>query len=320
MTMRWIGAVVLFPLLISGGAYADGAGQVEAILKADEIDSCRVKVGTFAVVIHWERKRHPVSAKWKRLETDRGYIQALDWEKRVLTLATGEERQLKRIAMKRIQTLVKLQEPSVKGEPRITKYGAKSEREKVVLPSRRSTARDSTLVRPFQAQNAPDTTLVVKEKHRPSSDIGNFGLRLLAKVAAGTVWSSITGTAAYITIGPIKKEPEDRATHAIIDELLFFASVGWAVGFPLGVSWPDPHDSWPKTFLAGVIPAMAGYSLAMTSQEHGLEVELLVYVVPVVSSLIVSEVSRKPLKDCRLSFGLAPNPDSGLSAVAKLHF
>lgn len=292
MTKLWIGAVVLFSLLIGAGAYADGSdGQVGVILKADEIDSCRVRAGAFAVVIHWEGTRHPVSGRWKTLETDRGYIQAVDWEKRLLTLATGEERQLKRIALERIQTLVKLEEPSL----------------------------DTTLVRPSQAQDEPDASLVVKEKHRPSG-IENIGLRLLAKVAAGTVWSSIAGTVAFITIGPIKGESEDGATNAIIDELLFVGSVGWAVGFPLGVSWLDPYGSWPKTFLAGVIPAVAGYSLAMASQEHHLEAALLVYVVPVVSSLIASEVTRKPPEDCRFSFGLAPNPDSGLSAVAKLRF
>ena len=72
MTNLWVGAIVLAPLLISGRAYADGVGT---ILKADEIDSTRVKVGAFAVVVHGLGERRRVSGMWDSLETARGYIQ-----------------------------------------------------------------------------------------------------------------------------------------------------------------------------------------------------------------------------------------------------
>ena len=175
------------------------------------------------------------------------------------------------------------------------------------------------LTPPAQAQEEPADSLMVKERHRPF-DIKNRGLRLLAKVAAGTVSGTLTGVVAFGILTNIVEDPSYEDTHHTVGILLFSAAIGCTFGYPMGVTLPDPHDSWPKTLLAGVIPGVAGYSLEIASENHVGKVALLEYVVPPVSSLIASEVWRKPPQDHRFSFGLAPNPDSGLSAVAKLRF
>jgi hypothetical protein len=82
-------------------AEALGAGVV---LEAGQIDSSRVAVGTFAVVIYGQGEQHPVSGEWESLETVRGYIQAVDAE--TLTLALGRDGLPERIAVDRIQTLL----------------------------------------------------------------------------------------------------------------------------------------------------------------------------------------------------------------------
>ena len=100
--------------------------------------------------------------------------------------------------------------------------------------------------------------------------------------------------------------------------------VGGTVGFPLGVTAVDPYDSLPATLLAGVIPGTVGVILLRfglvpnpTRRIAGL---WLTYVIPQFSALSVSEGWRNPPEDRRTSFGLAPGPNGGLSAVTTLRF
>ena len=247
------------------------------ILEAGQIDSCTVEVGVPAVVICGLGYRDPVTGQWPRLTRARGVLQAVNSQR--LLLGAAESGRSQRIDLSRIQTLT----------PEETSVSFSASRDTV------------------QAQTGSVDSLAVKEKRRPP-DIENLGLRLLAKVAVGTVSGAFTGL-GWVVAGGL--DPR---------RLLLGAAIGSSVAFPLGASLVDPHDSWPKTLLAGVIPAVAAYSFARISPEHTLDALLFVYVVPVIGSLIVSEVSRKPPQDRCFSFGLAPNPASGLSAVAKLHF
>ena len=98
--------------------------------------------------------------------------------------------------------------------------------------------------------------------------------------------------------------------------VLSSAAIGTSVGFPLGVSLVDPYDSFPKTLLAGVIPIglwRMGNSVSMPGF-------WMASIVSVISSLTVSELSRKPPQDRRVSVGLVPAPKGRLSAVATLRF
>ena len=153
-------------------------------------------------------------------------------------------------------------------------------------------------------------------------DIENSGLRLLAKVATGTA-SGVVFTAMSVFVVDVTEERKgdpDADAYRPIGFLLAGGAIGCSVGFPWGVSKVDPYDSLPKTLLAGVIPGLAGYRLLGVSQQHAGTAFLLMYVVPVVNSLIASELWREPPQDRRVSFGLAPTLNGGLSASAILHF
>ena len=145
----------------------------------------------------------------------------------------------------------------------------------------------------------------------------NSGLRILKKVGVGT----FSGTAfTLMAIGVHEKIWESsRDLDGAGYFLLYGFGIGWSVGVPLGVSSVDPYDSLPKTLLAGFIPGAVevGLLLMGNSMTEGL---WMLSVGPVISSLIASELSRKPPQDRRVSVGLVPNPKGGLSAIATLRF
>ena len=146
----------------------------------------------------------------------------------------------------------------------------------------------------------------------------NSGLRILKKVGVGT----FSGTAfTLMAIGVHEKIWESSRNPDGVGHFLFYGGgIGWSVGFSLGVSSIDPYDSLPKTLLAGFIPGAVevGFLLLMgNSMTEGL---WMLSVGPVISSLIASELSRKPPQDRRFSVGLVPALKGGLSAVAMLRF
>ena len=172
-----------------------------------------------------------------------------------------------------------------------------------------------------EVQAEPVDSLMVKEM-LPSSNIENADLRFLAKIAAGT-FSGIVFTGMAMGAMDRIEEPKgdpDADAYRIIGFLLAGGAIGCSVGFPFGVSSVDPYDSLPITLLAGVIPGLAGYSLLRVSQQHDETAFLLMYVVPVINSLIASELWRKPPQDRRVSFGLASTLNGGFSASATLYF
>ena len=75
------------------------------VLKAGEIDSGKVRVGVFAEVVYGKGARDPVSGKWEKLVTARGYIKAVDAEGLTLGRSFRKKRK-KRIAFARIERLI----------------------------------------------------------------------------------------------------------------------------------------------------------------------------------------------------------------------
>ena len=146
----------------------------------------------------------------------------------------------------------------------------------------------------------------------------NSGLRILKKVGVGI----FSGTAfTLMAIGVHEKIWESsRNTDGVGHVLFSFGGIGWCVGFPLGVSSVDPYDSLPKTLLAGFIPGAVEVGFLLLTGNSMTEGLWMLSVGPVISSLIASELSRKPPQDRRISFGLSPTLNGGLSAVAQLHF
>ena len=257
------------------------------VLKAGAIDSSTVEVGALAVVIHGQGERQPVSGEWENLATARGYIQAVNVE--ALTLVLEGDHGAKQIPLKRIQTLVL-----------------------IGSPSRRSPVGDRTQD-DTQAESAAVTA--------PSSDTPSVRLesspsdlpvevRIAKKIVLGT------GMGIVLTGGIFVQADDPLEGYGL---LIYGIGVGCSVGFPLGVTLADPHDSFSKTMLAGVLPAAFGVLLTITTNDGG-PMLLGSYLVPLFSSIIVSEASRKPPGDSAVSLGLSPTPHGGLSAVAKLRF
>ena len=72
------------------------------VFEAGEIDSSTVKPGAYVEIIYGSGERDPVSGEWERLDTARGYIQAIDAERLVI----GERFWKKEIALERIRKLI----------------------------------------------------------------------------------------------------------------------------------------------------------------------------------------------------------------------
>ena len=291
-------AAAALGFLLSTSTYGDSppniveALQTGVILEAGEIDSNTVEVGVPAVVIYGLGYRDP-TGKWPRLTRARGVIRAVN-SKRLL-LSVGGKGRSQRIDLPRIQTLI-LGETSVS----------------------LSASRDTV-----QAQIEPVDSLAVKEIPPFWWDLeNNKGLRRLKKVAAGTA-SGVVLTAVAFSVQSSTIEPSgdpDRDAWRSLGFLLVGSTIGCSVGFPIGVTLVDPYDSLPVTLLAGIVPAAAGIGVITIDQERSGTAFLLIYVAPVISSLIASELWRKPPQDRRVSFGLSPTFNGGFSAVTTLRF
>ena len=83
------------------------------VFEAGEIDSSTVKPGAYVEIIYGSGERDPVSGVWERLDTARGYIQAIDAE----TLTIGERFWKREIELERIQKLII--SDSVRGRSRV---------------------------------------------------------------------------------------------------------------------------------------------------------------------------------------------------------
>ena len=145
-------------------------------------------------------------------------------------------------------------------------------------------------------------------------------VRIPTKVVSGTL-SGVAFTVIGVGVVASMDDRSSENTHADIGHLLIGMFIGSSVGFPLGVSAVDPYDSLPKTLLVGVIPpVLAGYALAIASEEMEDIGVPVMYIGPIIGSLYASEKWRKSPQARRVSFGLAPTPNGGLSAAAILCF
>ena len=182
------------------------------------------------------------------------------------------------------------------------------------------------LVQPAQAE--PLDSLTAKEMS-PPFDIENEALRFFAKVAAGTA-SSVAFTAIGFGVVGHALSPlsgDSYSDDGLEGYGLLFASlyVGNLVGFPLGVSKVDPHDSLGKTLLGSGVAGLGGLGLVAISviarSEALAHLGVMVsFAAPPIVSIAMSEASRKPPQDRRVSFALAPALNGGLSTSATLHF
>ena len=183
------------------------------------------------------------------------------------------------------------------------------------------------LARPVQAQTpvAQEDSLTAKEMY-PPFDIENEALRFFAKVAAGTASSVVFTAIGFGVVGHALSDGS-YSDDGLEGYGLFFASlyVGNLVGFPLGVSTVDPHDSPGKTLLGSGVAGLGGLGLiaiaVITRSEALAHLGVTVsFAAPPIVSIAMSEKSRQPPETRRVSFGLAPTLNGGLSAIATLRF
>ena len=155
---------------------------------------------------------------------------------------------------------------------------------------------------------------------------------MLAKLGTGTASGTILTFISWYALSDVMGDgPYPDSNHEAGDGLesatlfLYGAAIGCSLGFPLGVTAVDSHDSAPKTFLFSGAAFLGGLSLAAAGAK--LESDTLAasgiissFAGPPVVSIIVSEKSRKSPQDHRVSFVLAPIPNGGLFLVSKLGF
>ena len=169
-----------------------------------------------------------------------------------------------------------------------------------------------------QAVNHSDSLSEQMEAMGKRAKQENSGLRILKKVGVGT-FSGIAFT--LMAKGVHEKIWESDRNLDGVGHLLFYGGgIGWSVGFSLGVSSVDPYDSSPKTLLAGVIPGAVEVGFLLLTGNSMTEGLWMLSVGPVISSLTVSELSRNPPQDRRISVGIGPDTRGRLSAVTTLRF
>ena len=156
--------------------------------------------------------------------------------------------------------------------------------------------------------DTPVESLMVRERPRPF-DIENRDLRILVKLASGTASGVVLGAISYVGLG------------GEVVGTTFGLLIGSRFGFSWGVSVVDPYDSLAETLSAGVLPVFVGYFLSYL-HTYG-EISDLLYVATPISSLVASELSRKPPQDgqnSHISIRLVEVPNGGLSTVVSLRF
>ena len=230
-------------LVLMAAVCGPSALRAGVVLEAGAIDSSSVAVGAFVVVIYGQGEQHPVSGEWESLTTARGYIRAVDWERRQMTLALGRDRDRwpQPIALHRIQTLVLVSSPSPGSG-----IGDRS-------------AADKVETGPVVASTGDSTERVERGVKNERT-----GIRIIKKVVAGTLSSIVLSAIIAERLFTLDPEPELESGPfgrglAVAVNLVYTNMIG----FPIGVSSVDPHDSFYKTLLGGILGGLGGFGTGM---------------------------------------------------------
>ena len=192
---------------------------------------------------------------------------------------------------------------------------------------RRASGQRKLQVQPAQAQTMLEDSLMKKKKHLPEREDSlvvermrhplmkkEKNLLVLKKLIAGTSTSALS---ALFVGGQIKARSErENVRTAFVLGLAY----GTMIGFPMGVSKVDPHDSFTRTLIGGLLGGMPGIAM-MTYDITSLGL-FTALIGPVIGSMYASEKWHKPPRSRRVSFGLvSPHLlNGGLSAVTTLRF
>ena len=136
--------------------------------------------------------------------------------------------------------------------------------------------------------------------------------RVVGKLFSGVLGGglfALAGGAIGINVG------EDETYDPFVNSLIS-GWVGYLVGVPAGMSVFDPYDQFKYSLVGSLIGGAVSLPLLYIEED----LWSVLFIVPFVSAAIMSEFSRKPPKDRRVSIGLLPSPKGRLSAVATLRF
>ena len=201
------------------------------------------------------------------------------------------------------------------------------------------------LARPAQVQTEPEAArsdslseqlAAMVERYQKKAD-NREDLRIAKKVVSGTLTTAFFTAVCFSVVGEVLSDGS-YSDDGLEGLGLLWGSlyVGNLIGFPLGVSAVDPHDSLGYTLLGSGVAGLGGLGLvvggAIMSSEPLAQIGFMAsFIAPPIVSVAVSEASSNELnveasaeqskpQDRRVSFGLVPIPKGGLSAVATLRF
>ena len=307
--LGFFGTVILLLAMVNHAHADTGREDAEGlrlrtrvVLEPGKIDSSTVEVGALAVIVHMQEKPHPILREWEQLVTTRGYVQSVDAE--VLTLALERNGRTQRIAVDRIQRLT-------------------------LIGSSETVERNSAQVAVSRADGGFEGTLDTLSVRTDDKADTRIGKKLAVGVLGG-VGGGLVGAALMVSA--------DRGDFGVALPALFGFWGGNLVGTAVGVSSVDPQDNFLITLagsaLLGVgVPYGVVFMFADVNNEtaygiFGAISVLSAFLGPIVGATIASERWRKPLsaklhlkpEARRVSVGLVPQPQRGLSAIATLRF
>ena len=267
--------------------------QTGKILEAGEIDSSTIDVGAFAVVIHGQGERHPVSGGWERLATVRGYIHAVDAD--VLFLTQGKNLGPQQIALQRIQKLVLI-------DPGRVPSGAKEK------PTPRSADGDS-----LEAHVGTEAAAAKRLTLKLGAGI-TYGF---AGALAGVILGAYSGH--YLLGGHNCSGDQSCGLAAAFGGLTGWVA-GYSIGTAIGVSSADSDDRFFACLGGSLVGIWIGSSMLPKDWSHSFWGAWPFFLWSSVGSIIASEMFRKPPESHRFSIGLAPGSRGSFFASAALRF
>ena len=178
---------------------------------------------------------------------------------------------------------------------------------------------------PLEPPIVPEDSLTVKEKS-PLFDIADKDLRIFAKASAGIITSAaITAPLIGVIAWASSLDDESNGSEYGGVGIFIFSLFSHVFGSPIGVTLVDPHDSPNETLRWAQIGGLGGLGVGVVFAGIPEPLGTIGFFAatalgPVVGSIYGSEKSRLPPEARRVSFGLSPTLNGGLSASATLHF
>ena len=326
--LGFLGTVILFIAMVNhahtdtGGKDVEGL-QTGVVLEAGEIDSHTVEVGALVVVVYGTGERHPISGKWTKLDTARGYIQALTAKSLILTME--RDGRPESIVVDCIQTLVlvgaSFSDSAVRDG---TQPNVVGEATTITGPSQGSADRDSKLIMGDLSRSLVSKDSTRAEVVEPGLAVGGGRSAITGKVVnLGTgeriVLKLSTGAlAAYcsIYVGARFTQGEPGGLGGVLGAILG-AAIGYLGAVPAGVTLWDPYDDPDRLVLASFLGGLGNLALPSTWRSWGI------YVSSPVLATIASEWSRQPPKDTpdhNVSVTLMPDSRGHFLVVTTAHF